>query len=459
MRYVEGFPEPQTFQQKAGTDGHFQVEHYLKTGEDVLGPMMRSGKHFLPMPGPDLLVEQDFGGLLTAAGVPLVGYMDIVNPTGKYVSPEGLLLDDPKGTVEIADNKTTSNINYAKKGDELITTTQMVGYAEWARRKFPWMEHARLSHIYFQSKKPHTALKATSIFPIETISKRWQEVEAVVERMKGVAKVDSWEEVEGNPDACTAYKGCPFRNRCFKSPLERINVSLLAKVRSMNAAGANGAVVAPPAPEASPQPPSPAPEKKRLVIQDVPAPAPSKPAIVGNQPAAFPVPWATSAGSSPVAVVPPDAPKTQQASPATPAAPAATQAPVTETAARKIGRPRKTEATSSAVVAGATNEALAPFRLYVNAVPNGGFVTLDAYIAEVVKEIEAQFKVPDIRCAPDGNSPLAYAKWKGVLAALVKAKPPVAGSYVIFTRGNEFAEVVAEALSGLCTAGALVRGV
>lgn len=435
FRYVERLPEPTTVKQDIGIKGHAQAQHYLSTGEDVLGPMMRAGKHLMPVPGPDLLVEQPFGkNVLTAAGVSLVGFMDLVNPRGEYVTPEGLLLPDPKGTVEVVDHKTTSNLGYAKDAEAIASSTQMVGYGEWARRKFPGLEAVRLSHIYYQTNKPFQAVKRTSLVSTELIESRWEKVEAVVEQLKEVAKKESWEEVPGNPEACTAYKGCPFRNLCHKAPKERIHMSLLSKVRG--AFGANGATAAvaaalpPPAPVAAAAPPPPAP-----------------PPAAG--------------------IVPPDAPKTQLASPAPAPAPQVAQAPASPPPAaeakpdvKKSKKKLTLPATASETVQTAATLAAETkgIRLFINAVPNGGFETLDGYIREALFEMEKQFGVPDIRCAPDANSPLAYAKWKGVLAALVKAKPPAPGDYVVFTRGNEFAEVVAEALGSLKLL-SIVRGV
>jgi hypothetical protein len=98
--------------------------------------------------------------------------------------------------------------------------------------------------------------------------------------------------------------------------------------------------------------------------------------------------------------------------------------------------------------------------LCVNTVPNGAFTDFNEYVSEVAREMEEQFQVSDIRAVMDDKSPIAFGRWKGVLAGLIKQNPPPAGTYVAFTRGNEVLEVATEALASLCTGpGQLWRGV
>jgi hypothetical protein len=118
-------------------------------------------------------------------------------------------------------------------------------------------------------------------------------------------------------------------------------------------------------------------------------------------------------------------------------------------APKKRGRPKKTEQT-------ATEEKTEGIQLYVNAIPPGPFETLDGYVAELTGALQELHNVPDIRFPPNGEHPLAYGKWKGALASAVRAAPPGAGSYVVFTKGNEIWEVAAEALAPLAS---VTRGV
>jgi hypothetical protein len=133
--------------------------------------------------------------------------------------------------------------------------------------------------------------------------------------------------------------------------------------------------------------------------------------------------------------------------PPLPPAPAAPAAPGEK---RARGRPRKlgiTDVPGDAAPAAAPAPAAVShgFYLFVNAVPNAPFIDLAAYVNDAVEQIREQFGVPDIRVAPD-DSNLAFAKWRGVLAGVVRAEPPPPGTYVAFTKGSEFTEVVVEAL-------------
>lgn len=74
---------------------------------------------------------------------------------------------------------------------------------------------------------------------------------------------------------------------------------------------------------------------------------------------------------------------------------------------------------------------------------------LAPYVDTLRAALREQFKVRDIRSAPT-DSPLGYNKWRGVLAALVRERPPAPGVYYYDARGNEVAEIVVDALLPLC---------
>lgn len=82
--------------------------------------------------------------------------------------------------------------------------------------------------------------------------------------------------------------------------------------------------------------------------------------------------------------------------------------------------------------------------------------SLEDWYLDIVRTIEQQYQLPDIRLAPN-TSDLGYGKWKGYLAATVRSNVPKAGEYAI--RGaasNEIVQVIVEALSPLCSR--VVRG-
>lgn len=237
LKYVMRVKEPQTKNQLEGIRAHEQIQHYLTTGQDVLGPKLTVGRHFLPTPGADLMVERKLStirptGLIQrvgdADGVPLVGGMDWVNPRGEYVSSESkpgkvILLRDPEGTIELGDNKTTSSLQWAKGPEEILNSTQMNGYASTLIDMFPAAMWIRLSHVTFEFGKKRQAVKNTALISVETVKANWySKGHSVVRRMRGIAKAQSVEEVPKNEASCEAFRGCPHLRVCFKSPFARL---------------------------------------------------------------------------------------------------------------------------------------------------------------------------------------------------------------------------------------------
>ncbi|MEO9194315.1 MAG: hypothetical protein ABI445_11680, partial [Polyangia bacterium] len=93
--------------------------------------------------------------------------------------------------------------------------------------------------------------------------------------------------------------------------------------------------------------------------------------------------------------------------------------------------------------------------IFLDCVPDKvATLRLETYAQTKADELAAHFKTDDIRCAP-GDSPLAFGKWKGALAAFVRAEPPAVDAYVV-SSGSEFGMVAFEALFNLAC---VVRGV
>lgn len=268
-----GRKPPATKAQVAGTEGHRQIEHYLKTGEDVLGPIVRAGKHFLPDPYIDghlavetgaIAVEQPFTGELEASGVPFVGSIDLVNASGEYADEQGERRAQADGEVEVVDWKTSRNVDrWAKPGSALIRTVQMPGYGTFIARALPGVELVRLSHTTFQTEGRPKAVKSTVLVPVEKILERWATVEGVVREMKDVARETDIEKVPANWNACGAYGGCPHRDICprpvevaLRAAFGAKSMGLLSNLKRMGTpasdAGASSTTTttAPPAPPA-----------------------------------------------------------------------------------------------------------------------------------------------------------------------------------------------------------------
>lgn len=593
---VQGRKEAQRTWHETGDSVDAQWTHYLQTGDDVLGRIARPGVQLLPAPGVDLLLQwglndkprpkRDDGSFrsyfppeeskVTAAGVPLIGFIDLLNDREQYLVPvippdkgeddaygNVVELRSEPGVVEVLDFKTTKNFTYAKKASELRRNTQMNGYGKFIDEILPGTEAVRLSHGVFLTEGSAAVIKRSVLVPMSEIRSNWRGVDAIAERMKSVAGTKNERDVQGNLAVCNSFGGCPHRDYCWcyrsTNSIKRLKMGLL-KGRQSAPNGAspavaqpNGVVAQPGVPQIFSQPQF-QPQVQQAPVQQAPVPvqqftqqpvqqvqqAPQADALpagyiwakdavqgeayfigntlamylvqsggeqrflpiqngqAGGQP--FSVPHGQAIFVAPPAMkpqaqqpapqaqvppppvqspqvvreasAPPPPPPLQQQVPS-PAfappnfAPGATQVPSVAAPAAQ-GEPKKrTRRTNAQIAADAAAQGGQPvqaaqqgtvFKLCINTIPNEPFTDLAAYVADAAQALQEQFGVLDIRVAPP-DSPLGFAKWKGMLAQVAKQDPPPPGTYVAFTRGNELTEVVAEALAPLVAPGCLQRGV
>lgn len=434
---VMRLPTKGTKKQDKGKIIHKQLEHYLKTGEDGLGPEAAAGKHLLPAPGKDLLVEDVRGldNLLYADGVPFIGYIDLVNPRELPL-------------VRVWDHKTTGNFKWAKTASELATDPQMVGYGEWARLKYPKATHVELAHIYYKTERPFDAKPVQITLPLDTVKRTWEnKIVPIVKRMKVVAGVDDAENVKGHEitsDACNAYGGCPFKARCH-SPEKRflmsLRDSLLDTKPAPTAIPSNGIVpvqspvgggtIAPGANTLAGlrystqqqeilcvdefgNPRRQLPIEDHLDEQLLPADAPKPDPIAAT--AALEVkkrgrrPKVESLGEGP---------------------------PVAQVVAPEV----KEKPVTSVSITAMTADKL---YLYVDTVPSTPSQSLDAWVMGLAQKIAEKAGVPDIQFVTDKNNVLAFNGWKGALRAAALQNAPT-GHCIIHE--TELAQPVIEALS------------
>jgi hypothetical protein len=512
-------PEPQKEFNTVGIEVHAQLKHHGTTGEDVLGKIARAGAHLLPFPGGEVLrewglndkpqpvvdgkalnwfLDSDGGAkssFVWAAEVPLVGFMDLVDPRPQHRLSDGRVIEEPN-TIEVLDYKTTGDVKkWAKPAEKLIQTTQMTGYGMFVAKRYPWATHVRLSHLTFSTKSSY-AQKETIVHPIAEIKERWygaHGVETIANRMKVVAGLRE-EDVEGNFNACGAFGGCAHRSYCAAhkklSPFKRIQNMGLLKNRTTPApaalppAATNGAVATNTPWIGGPTPPTlgapAAPAKPRLQIQDAPSGFTAAQAIAGPTyitqagaqvtltgeatpgwriftPVGGGAPQVLEATAALTIFVPPAAPVAVREPDAPPPPPSLGSQVAATSTKRGPGRPKGSKKDTAVSTEAEASGLVADFHLYVNAVPNGPFQTLDAYINDLTTSICEEHKTSDIR-ATGGDSPLAFGRWRGVLASLVRNEWPAAGTYVVL-HSTEVTDVVVEALIPLCAPGAFIRGV
>lgn len=510
FKYVAGKKEPEKGYQQLGTQIHAEIEQYIKTGVKALSRHALAGEQFItPLVGRSVLVEHSINdGLLTAAGVPVVGFIDVVNGSGYYVDPLGQLREDQ--CIELKDWKSTGNLAYVKNGADLLKTIQMPAYAEWSFRKYGG-DRARLSHVYFCTKKP-SAVKTTISTTREKNAARWQEIEGVARLGLDIVRETECNKVPANRSSCDAYGGCPHRSYCpaaYKN-LDEIfgtigeNMGVLDGIMNQG----NGVQAQMAALQAAEQQAAPAPAKTpfQVAVESIKASGKGFPQLAGEAAQAYaailglekPAPGAGYAGSGflgavcldtvqkvvqaaeelaqftndspgiePVAVgltpppvsgiIPVDAPGALASPP--PEAPKAKKprakkadapAPVAALQVQPLVVPSPAVPMSSTVTEGER-------RVLVDCITNfDGAKSLDAYVQIINDAICKQYGVPDMRCA-SGDHELAYGKWRGIVSQAVKANPPPPGTWTLDTRGREIAECIADALVSVSTF--YVRGI
>jgi len=244
--YGEGLKDENTQATIAGSEGHEAIELYLKTGNrGHLSARILAGMNMIPPPGPDLGVEHSIVPInpstgqedlalapLRAAGVPMVGKIDVFNTRGTNcggVDIEDTL--DPPGTVEVIDWKFVGKLDWAKRAEELPKTIQMAGYAQYTWAAHPRTTQVRLSHGYFP--KTGNPRKVTLRVLPEQIAPVWNRVESLAGYLRDTARDGRAEQFQANTKACNSFRRtCPAAGVCSAYG----NNSLLAKVARATAA-------------------------------------------------------------------------------------------------------------------------------------------------------------------------------------------------------------------------------
>ena len=268
-KYVKRLDEPMKGNGiKRGKEGHQRLEHYQRTGQDILDPLERLGvlRGYVPAPGTGQ-VEVAIDGKVTAGPIRMKGSIDL------YVPGEKSIVRDWKFKKDIG--------KWGCSSEDLISEDheagiQMLGYAEFAR-----LQGAKLvevSHVTFQTKgRPDVSIVKATI-DAELIAGKWQAVvdRIVPEVIHAAAQTDK-DKVRPNYNACEKYGGCAFRAEC-QNRMQRLAGGFAAHLhkRGENNVGIFNRV-APPAAPAPVQTPAtqPAPAS---VTQPVAAPV-TQPAV------------------------------------------------------------------------------------------------------------------------------------------------------------------------------------
>lgn len=228
---VAGIKEPEKASLIIGKQVHAQLEHYLKTGEDVLGEIARAALKYLPPPKtPGVQLEAKIANAkstpimsyVTADGIPLVGFIDRADSRVPFFPA-------------VTDYKTTKDLKWASKPETLTTTLedhgiQMVGYALAEFEIMPQAIACDLEHLTLSktaTKKQRAAgedVKQTlaSITP-KKARDEWERMNLLAREIRKVATIAKVEDVPSawGTDACSAYGGCFYFGTCLVAEASR----------------------------------------------------------------------------------------------------------------------------------------------------------------------------------------------------------------------------------------------
>jgi hypothetical protein len=489
FRRVARQKEEQSKPSELGEKVHAQIEHYLRHGKvDVLGPIPRAGLRFLPKPGPDLMLEWIFGtpygenvvSPLVLAGVPLIGKADCAHARDTWLDddgephfdPEVCEVDDWKTTARIHDEKDRDGVvireGLAKSAAELADMHQMRAYAALAHMQWPEKKRIILAHGYFQSKWPHEALKRYKIVDAAAAQARFLEDVPLVEKMKWAATVKKVTDIEPNLRACSAYRGCPYKDQCPRSPSAVVN-SIFNNIRTAprgpereqrmglmerRKAAAAAAAVAPISEVASP-PKEVAEEIEKLKAEErgesvtpPDEPAPEKVA----EPVTSEV-VATGAEGGPCSMSGQQVRLEDGAKAYTCSCGATLRVRAKKLADGTYAMvPSHTVGVSTSKSVAKRQEALSEEKPFLDGGPAAGppderpavgfslvldaiidgvpMQRLEAYAQAIADDLAKTCGAADIRSAPEKSS-LAFGKWRGFFIAAVRENPPGSGSWVV----------------------------
>lgn len=443
---VLGFSEPSTKSQEKGTSIHGEIEHYLKTGENILRKEVIAGLQFIPSHEHYtkrwLEVEVDLKDS-TIADVPLTGRIDALNTSPFWIDEQGEQQEQADSTIEVIDWKTSSNLDYAKTGLELFDTVQMPLYGYQVREL---STHIRLSHVYFQTRGAAKSVKRTALFSVDKITERYNALERVVEEMKLAAQLSDVAELPANLDSCMSFgRRCSYWDKCPRAQQDIFDLyfgvsdlteregsmGLFDKVATKKTETTNGAATMP--------------LKELAGMPDV------KAQLLAEEERA------RKAFGIPQGIVPPDARPSE--------GPGTFEPEPAKAAQRTFTMPTQPAQPSLAVftkpllakqdeaLVAAASPSKDTLELFVNVYVRGVETSdLQTVINQAVREIEAQYSTPDIRL---GKEPLAYGGWKGVLASTLKSYN-LSGRWSVNGQGD-FINVAIEALE--TQASLVVKGV
>lgn len=238
--YIAEYPDLGNADTELGTHVHAVLEDIGKTGRlpDLMEEHEAIAAEALPYVQP-LIVPgvSTFEGQISLQGRHAwIGFVDVRPRPGMKI-----------------DYKTTSDFKWAKKPETLLVDPQAMLYAEHEFRAYPELEKVDLLWLYLRKRKPYAALPVEVSVQRSHAARAFAALETFADEMQAAAEAAPADPVEKhkyiltltpNFNHCSAYRGCPHRDRCPDSPLfppdkGTKDMDLLARLQEMNAQTAN----------------------------------------------------------------------------------------------------------------------------------------------------------------------------------------------------------------------------
>jgi hypothetical protein len=270
-----------------GTEVHGEIEAYLPQGilrESKWKEHVALAAPYLPSSpvSPATHVEAWFEVLTYPGGPKWVGKIDV--------------LDASQFTIGVFDHKTCKNFKYVLTEETLKTDVQMAAYGRYALTSdaFATKDRSKVKLIHTYIKIDGTP----KIHPVSTeatkeeIAETWDRSLGLVREMQKVARLPVWQEVTPNTDACNAYGGCPYQQKCgFTNIVEQVKGGAMSstlldrlKAEQGNAAQVIGhdvpvSIVPPDAPSRSEAEPTAKKRAKKIAAPEQTTSAPVAPVV------------------------------------------------------------------------------------------------------------------------------------------------------------------------------------
>lgn len=223
-QYVDGIKSPPNRYAQFGLELHAYAEKYLRdfiapNGLDPAGAALVAGIEHLPAPTtlntPGLEVEQEFQ--LTVSGIKYRGFIDATWPANE------------QGIPVVLDHKSTSDLKWAKTEEELLENVQAMLYAKQTMHRHR-TDRVELRWVYYARKRPQSKCVSLVVFQphVDDQIRRINEVAREILEIKQDSGLTA-RDLPPDVTACEAYGGCPHKDRCNLSPVERMNSFMATK--------------------------------------------------------------------------------------------------------------------------------------------------------------------------------------------------------------------------------------